>query len=209
MKKLLLTTAAVVAVTFSGVAHAADLEPSRDEGTAAAVRADHQLDWLLRRRRLSAMACGIRRRRSSKRHRRGQHDRSDQRRAGLAGYGAGRLRLPGLANIVIGAFADYDWSSIKGNAGHGAIVGSEKLSSSWAAGGRIGWVVVPQFLVFVSPATPQARFDRINFCHCRKRRCDGPVHRSAYLRRLVHRTGYEYGDRLPARPVLEDGVSVL
>jgi outer membrane immunogenic protein len=66
--------------------------------------------------------------------------------------------------IVIGAFADYDWSSIKGDAPgfNGLLVGSEKLSSSWSAGGRIGWVVVPQLLAYVSGGYTQARYDAYN-----------------------------------------------
>ena len=66
-------------------------------------------------------------------------------------------------NIVIGAFGDYDWSSIKGDAADGVLVGRETLSSSWAAGGRAGWVVVPQLLAYVSAGWTQARFDRIDF----------------------------------------------
>ena len=59
------------------------------------------------------------------------------------------------SNIVIGAFGDYDFSGIKGDmsvALSSALVGEEKLKSSWAAGGRIGWVPfqASQLLVFVS-----------------------------------------------------------
>ena len=67
------------------------------------------------------------------------------------------------SNIVIGAFADYDWSGISGDAADGLIRGNEKLSSAWAAGGRVGWVVVPQLLAYVSFGGTQARFDRIDF----------------------------------------------
>ena len=53
---------------------------------------------------------------------------------------------------VIGAFADYDFGSIKGNfqptgligAGGLGLFGEEKLKSSWAAGGRVGYLVLPQ-----------------------------------------------------------------
>jgi outer membrane immunogenic protein len=38
----------------------------------------------------------------------------------------------------------------------------EKLSWSWAAGGRIGWVALPNLLAFVSGGYTQARFDQID-----------------------------------------------
>ena len=45
------------------------------------------------------------------------------------------------SNWVIGAFADYDFGSIKGDVTHfGGDFGTEKLSWSWAAGGRIGYL---------------------------------------------------------------------
>ena len=48
-------------------------------------------------------------------------------------------------SIVVGAFADYDWSGIKGGMSLASqdLVGEETLKSSWAAGGRIGWLPVP------------------------------------------------------------------
>ncbi len=42
-------------------------------------------------------------------------------------------------NLVVGAFGDYDWSSIKGHLNPPAaigLVGDEKMSSAWAVGGR-------------------------------------------------------------------------
>ena len=72
------------------------------------------------------------------------------------------------SNIVIGAFADYDWSNIHGDMnaaafGLGGLVGEEKLNNSWAAGGRIGWLPFQsqQLLVFVSGGYTQARFDSV------------------------------------------------
>jgi len=68
------------------------------------------------------------------------------------------------SNIVIGAFADYDFSGIKGN-WHTAIddfVGREKLKSSWAVGGRIGWIAFQPLLVYVSAGFTEARFNSIN-----------------------------------------------
>jgi outer membrane immunogenic protein len=67
--------------------------------------------------------------------------------------------------FVIGAFADYDFASIKGDfGGFPGLVGEEKLKSSWAAGGRIGYLplAAPHLMVFVSGGYTQARFDAIN-----------------------------------------------
>jgi outer membrane immunogenic protein len=70
------------------------------------------------------------------------------------------------SSIVIGAFGDYDFSGIKGDMTVPAFVpagvGEEKLKSSWAAGGRIGWLPFQQLLVFVSGGYTQARFDQVN-----------------------------------------------
>jgi outer membrane immunogenic protein len=69
------------------------------------------------------------------------------------------------SNIVVGAFADYDLSAIKGDMGNGqaGFFGSEKLKSSWAAGGRIGWLVSPRFLTYVSAGYTEAHFGRVDF----------------------------------------------
>jgi outer membrane immunogenic protein len=70
------------------------------------------------------------------------------------------------SNIVIGAFADYDFSSIKGDLHLSGIFqhGDEKLKSSWAAGGRIGWVPfqAQQLLVYVSGGYTEARFGQVD-----------------------------------------------
>jgi outer membrane immunogenic protein len=69
------------------------------------------------------------------------------------------------SNIVIGAFGDYDFGNISGDIIPPVIVivGEERLRWSWAAGGRIGWVVVPQLLAYVSGGYTQAHFGRVNF----------------------------------------------
>jgi outer membrane immunogenic protein len=54
-------------------------------------------------------------------------------------------------NFIVGAFADYDWSSIKGKLNPPAaigLVGDEKESSAWAVGGRVGWLAFPSLLTF-------------------------------------------------------------
>jgi outer membrane immunogenic protein len=71
------------------------------------------------------------------------------------------------SNIVIGASADYDFSGIKGNwasAIIGVSVGEEKHKSSWAAGGRIGWIPfrTSQLLAYLSGGYTEARFDAFN-----------------------------------------------
>jgi outer membrane immunogenic protein len=68
------------------------------------------------------------------------------------------------ANIVIGAFADGDWGSIKGTWLHQTanVQGDEKESSAWAVGGRIGWLVTPTLLSYADGGYTQAHFDRID-----------------------------------------------
>ena len=68
-------------------------------------------------------------------------------------------------NFVVGAFGDYDWSSIKGHLNPPAaigLVGDEKMSSAWSVGGRVGWVVLPSFLTYFTAGYTQATFDRTN-----------------------------------------------
>jgi outer membrane immunogenic protein len=69
------------------------------------------------------------------------------------------------SSIVIGAYGDWDWSDIKGQLepAAGLIVGTESQKWAWAAGGRIGWLVTPSVLTYVSGGYTQANFDTINF----------------------------------------------
>jgi outer membrane immunogenic protein len=68
-------------------------------------------------------------------------------------------------NWVIGAFVDGDWSNARGDESVfvSSWTGQEKLSSSWAAGGRIGWLVTPTLLTYFSAGYTQARFDAVNY----------------------------------------------
>jgi outer membrane immunogenic protein len=68
-------------------------------------------------------------------------------------------------NWVIGAFVDADFSSIKGNYATNSlgIIGQQKETSSWAAGGRLGYQVMPGLLTFVSGGYTQARWSGVNF----------------------------------------------
>jgi len=63
-----------------------------------------------------------------------------------------------MPSIVIGAFGDYNFGSITGTVGSV----DEKLSWSWAAGGRIGWVALPNLLAYVSGGYTEAHFDQID-----------------------------------------------
>jgi outer membrane immunogenic protein len=72
----------------------------------------------------------------------------------------------GTYNLVVGAFGDYDFASLKGNStipNFGDPVGREKMSSAWSVGGRIGWLVTPSFLTYFSAGYTQATFDRTDF----------------------------------------------
>jgi outer membrane immunogenic protein len=66
--------------------------------------------------------------------------------------------------FVVGAFGDYDFSSIKGRFGMtaGGRTGDEKLSGSWAVGGRAGWIVFPGLLTYFSAGYTEATFDQFN-----------------------------------------------
>jgi outer membrane immunogenic protein len=66
--------------------------------------------------------------------------------------------------FVIGAFADYDWSSIKGTYEDNFFLagGQENLSHSWAAGGRIGYLPYPNLMTFISGGWTQAHFDGVS-----------------------------------------------
>ena len=68
-------------------------------------------------------------------------------------------------NWVIGAFGDWDFSSIKGHMSSPeyGVIGEEKLRNSWAAGGRIGFVVLPQLLTYLSGGYTEARFSSVSF----------------------------------------------
>ena len=66
---------------------------------------------------------------------------------------------------VIGAFGDFDFMDLHGNFGDpsGPVVGREKESSAWYAGGRLGYVVTPSLLAYVDGGWTQTRFDAVSF----------------------------------------------
>ena len=61
---------------------------------------------------------------------------------GQGGVGCDYQATP---NILIGAFGDYSFMNLKGQYMDPltGFVGQEKETSSWAVGGRIGWIVTP------------------------------------------------------------------
>jgi len=92
-------------------------------------------------------------------------------RGGLGTVGVGcdlQFAGPFLGNWVIGAFADWDWSNIRGTysyncpggcAGPTGFAGQLRDRSAGYVGGRLGWVVVPQLLTYVSGGWTSHRFD--------------------------------------------------
>jgi outer membrane immunogenic protein len=66
--------------------------------------------------------------------------------------------------FVIGAFGDFDFGSIKGDFRNlFDVAGSEKETSAWAVGARLGWVALPQLLTYVAGGWTEAHFDQINW----------------------------------------------
>jgi outer membrane immunogenic protein len=96
-------------------------------------------------------------------------------------------------SIVVGAFADYDFSGIKGSMGwpFAPQVGSEALRSSWAAGGRIGWLPSQRLLVFASGGYTEARFGQINFVFTNGAPSNFLIQKHTYTGWFVG-SGYEY-----------------
>jgi outer membrane immunogenic protein len=68
------------------------------------------------------------------------------------------------SRFVIGAFADYDFTNLRGTFQDPFLgdIGREKQTHAWAAGGRLGYLVTPELLGFVSGGFTEARFDAIN-----------------------------------------------
>jgi outer membrane immunogenic protein len=73
---------------------------------------------------------------------------------------------------VIGGFADGTWSDLRGD--HGtklfsfddtAVVGQVKQDWSWAVGGRVGYLVNPTFLSYVSAGYTEAHLNATNLNH--------------------------------------------
>ena len=69
-----------------------------------------------------------------------------------------------LWNLVIGAFADYDFANIKGDPTNpwSGLGGRERMSSQWAVGGRVGALVTPNLLAYFSVGYTEAKFDQLD-----------------------------------------------
>jgi outer membrane immunogenic protein len=66
-------------------------------------------------------------------------------------------------SFVVGAFGDYDFSSLKANVSpFPSTIGQEKMSSAWSVGGRVGWVALPGLLTYFSGGYTEATFDQVN-----------------------------------------------
>ena len=62
--------------------------------------------------------------------------------------------------FVVGALADYDFASLKGNLNATAIGSAdEKMNSAWVAGGRLGYLPWDTLLVYMSGGYTQAHFN--------------------------------------------------
>jgi outer membrane immunogenic protein len=99
------------------------------------------------------------------------------------------------SNWVIGAFADYDFSGIRGDVGIAPIFayyGREKQDYSWAVGGRIGWLPFQQLMVFVSGGYTQTQFDQVNIVSIVGVPNDQALRKHTYAGWFIG-SGYEYG----------------
>jgi len=66
-------------------------------------------------------------------------------------------------NFVVGIFGDYDFMSVTGDISTGgffapALTGSQKQDWQWAVGGRVGYLVLPSLLTYVSGGYTQAHW---------------------------------------------------
>jgi outer membrane immunogenic protein len=71
----------------------------------------------------------------------------------------------GSYNLVVGAFGDYDFASMKGNLNLpvSTLFGQEKLTDTWSVGGRIGWLVTPSLLTYFSGGYTESKYSRTDF----------------------------------------------
>jgi len=68
-----------------------------------------------------------------------------------------------MNNWVIGAFADYDFMDVKGDAQlFPGFVGQQKQDWQWAVGARVGYLIFPQLLTYVSGGYTQGHWKSSN-----------------------------------------------
>mgnify|MGYP000846274103 CR=1 FL=1 len=66
-------------------------------------------------------------------------------------------------NWLVGAFADYDFMDVKGDTSFFGVIGpmltgTQKQDWQWSVGGRVGYVLLPQLLTYVSGGYTQAHW---------------------------------------------------
>ncbi len=78
-----------------------------------------------------------------------------------------QFQLGGLGNFVVGVLGGYDFMDLKGAfttiLSPPGVDAYEKETSSWNVGGRVGYLVTPNFLAYVSGGYTQARFAALQF----------------------------------------------
>jgi outer membrane immunogenic protein len=70
-----------------------------------------------------------------------------------------------FGNWVVGAFADYEFMDLTGNHGSLDLFDSANLkeNSAWAIGGRIGYLITPNFLTYWDGGYTQTHFDQATY----------------------------------------------
>ncbi|MBR0828385.1 porin family protein [Bradyrhizobium manausense] len=64
-----------------------------------------------------------------------------------------------FGNWVVGAFGDYDFMDVRGDVSlFPGTSGQQKQDWQWAVGGRVGYLIVPQLLTYVSGGYTQAHW---------------------------------------------------
>jgi outer membrane immunogenic protein len=67
-------------------------------------------------------------------------------------------------NFVVGAFADYDFMDVTGDRSLLMVAsGTQKQDWQWAVGGRVGYLVLPQLLTYVSGGYTQSHWQSTDF----------------------------------------------
>jgi outer membrane immunogenic protein len=104
---------------------------------------------------------------------------------------------------VIGAFGDWDWSGLRGNlqptgivtAGGGGlgVWGEERQKDTWAAGARLGYVVLPRLLGYVAGGYTETRFEGVSFSNLVNNTATGISMDAQKYKGWFLATGYEYG----------------
>jgi outer membrane immunogenic protein len=97
------------------------------------------------------------------------------------------------SSIVIGVLGDWDFGDIKGQFTDPADsdVGTESQKRTWAIGGRLGWLVTPTFMTYVSAGYTQTQFDQVNFTTIFGPTVDGSMQAQTYQGWFLA-SGFEY-----------------